>query len=236
MTTFVLVHGAWHGGWCYARVREKLQAMGHTVFTPTMTGLCDRSHLLSPSVGLQTHILDVANLLAWENLSEVVLCGHSYGGMVITGAADREADRLKALVYLDAFVPSHGQAAFDLRAPERNAIALKKAREKGAGWLLPPTRAATFKVNAADQAWVDAKCTDIPLACFTQPLHLTGAYKGIARKVYLRAAGCEAPDFDRVLAECAADPKWITDSVDCGHDVMVDDPDWLVERLIEAGE
>ena len=88
MTTFVLVHGAWHGGWCYARVREKLQAMGHTVFTPTMTGLCDRSHLLSPSVGLQTHILDVANLLAWENLSEVVLCGHSYGGMVISGVAD----------------------------------------------------------------------------------------------------------------------------------------------------
>ncbi len=104
MSTFVLVHGAWHGGWCWKRVRGALQAQGHQVFTPTLTGVADRSHLLSREVNLETHITDVANLMLWEELSEVVLCGHSYGGAVISGVADRIPDRISALVYLDAFV------------------------------------------------------------------------------------------------------------------------------------
>src|SRR5580704_13879861 len=94
MSTFVLVHGAWHGGWCWKRVRKALQAQGHEVFTPTLTGVAERSHLLSPQVNLETHIDDVANLIQWEELSDVVLCGHSYGGCVISGVADRIPDRM----------------------------------------------------------------------------------------------------------------------------------------------
>ena len=105
MTTFVLVHGAWHGGWCWREVAGRLQSAGHRVFAPTLTGLADRSHLLTRETGLETHILDIVNLLEWEELDDAVLCGHSYGGMVVTGAADRAAGRLRALVYLDAFVP-----------------------------------------------------------------------------------------------------------------------------------
>ncbi len=104
MSPYVLVHGAWHGGWCWQRVRGSLQARGQEVFTPTLTGLADRSHLLSPEVNLETHITDVTNLILWEELSDVVLCGHSYGGAVISGVADRIPDRIGALVYLDAFV------------------------------------------------------------------------------------------------------------------------------------
>ena len=111
MSAFVLVHGAWHGSWCWKRVRRALQARGHEVFTPTLTGVADRLHLLSPQVDLETHITDVTNLIRWEELADVVLCGHSYGGCVISGVADRVSDRIGALVYLDAFVLENAQSA-----------------------------------------------------------------------------------------------------------------------------
>jgi len=109
MSTYVLVHGAWHGSRCWKRVRKALQVQGDDVFTPTLTGLGERSHLLSPHVNLGTHIEDIVNLIKWEELSDVVLCGHSYGGCVISGVADRVPDRIGALVYLDAFVLKDGQ-------------------------------------------------------------------------------------------------------------------------------
>jgi len=232
MTTFVLVHGAWHGGWCWVRVAERLRRAGHTVFTPTLTGLADRAHLMSPTITLMTHIKDVVGLLEWEELSDVVLVGHSYGGVVITGAADRAARRVKSLIYLDALVPGHGQSAMDLRRPDQVAASLAAARAKGQGWRIPPTPAATFRVNEADQAWVDAKCTDLPLACFTERLHLSGAVDGIATRAYIRAGGYPAPQFDDALArfETAGHPTY---SLDCGHDVMVDMPEELTAILLD---
>ena len=233
MTTFVLVHGAWHGGWCWARVAERLQAAGHTVFAPTLTGLCDRSHLLAPTVSLMTHIKDVAGLLDWEELRDVVLVGHSYGGMVITGAADRTADRVRTLVYLDAFYPKHGQCAMDLRAPEQVAATMEAARTRGAGWRIPPTSAATFLVNEADRAWVDSKCTDLPLACFTEPLHLSGAVDRITDRVYIRASGYPSVPFDTALAECRS-AGIACHEIPVGHDVMVDAPEDLTRVLLES--
>lgn len=233
MSTFVLVHGAWHGGWCWVRVAERLRAAGHAVFTPTLTGLADRSHLLGPGVTLQTHIRDVANLLLWEELKDVVLVGHSYGGMVITGAADRVADRIRTLVYVDAFTPAHGQAAFDLRAPEANAIVLEKAKA-GGGWRVSPTKAEAFMVNPADRAWVDGKCTDLPLGCFTEKLYLSGAVDGIADRVYVRAGGYPNVPFDRALEAARADPRFRCHVVDCGHDIMVDAPEELTSILLES--
>lgn len=232
MTTYVLVHGAWHGGWCWTRVAARLRAAGHDVFTPTLTGLADRSHLLAPTVNLQTHVMDVASLLRWEDLEDVVLCGHSYGGMVIAGAADREAARVKAMVYLDAFVPESGQSAMDLRPKDRVEQAFAQARAHG-GWMLPPTPAATFKVNEADQAWVDSKCTLFPMACFTQPLQLAGAYMKPAKKMYIRAGGYPAPNFDAPVERFRNDPAWDVRIFDCGHDVMVDMPEELAAALLE---
>src|ERR1700728_4589280 len=116
--TFVLVHGAWHGGWCWRRVTDRLTVKGHRVYTPTLTGVADRSHLLSESVNLSTHVTDVVNLIRWEEMTDIVLCGHSYGGMVVTGVADKMSERIAALVYLDAFVPESGQSMQDLRPRE----------------------------------------------------------------------------------------------------------------------
>lgn len=232
MTTYVLVHGAWHGGWCWVRVAERLRAAGHTVFTPTLSGLADRAHLMSPTITLMTHIKDVVGLLRWEELNDVVLVGHSYGGVVITGAADREAGRVKALIYLDALVPGHGQSAMDVRRPDQVEATFAAARSKGAGWRIPPTKAKAFKVNEADRAWVDAKCTDLPLACFTEPLHLSGAVDGIKTRAYIRAGSFPAENFDKSLAKFASDGH-PTYTVDCGHDVMVDAPEELTRILLE---
>src|SRR5580692_5678378 len=121
--TFVLVHGAWHGGWCWQRVADRLRRDGHTVFTPTLTGLGERSHLLSSGIDLKTHITDVVNVMKWEGLNDVVLCGHSYGGMVISGVAEEMAPAIRSIVFLDAFVPQNGEAVQDLTGPAVQDIA-----------------------------------------------------------------------------------------------------------------
>src|SRR4051812_4113946 len=157
MATFVLVHGGGHGGWCYAKVAALLRAAGHEVRTPTLTGLGERAHLLGPGVGLETHITDVVNVLHFDDLYDVVLVGHSYGGMVITGAADRAADRVGRLVYLDAANPKNGQSLFDVAGP-----ILAVARENGRTVdgvelvLLPTPDAGTFYgvTDADDLAWM----------------------------------------------------------------------------------
>ena len=155
MATFVLVHGAWHGSWCWKRVRKALQAEGHDVFTPTLTGVGERSHLTSPQVTLDTHVADVVNLIRWEELTDVVLCGHSYGGCVITGVADRVAERLRALVYLDAFIPENGQSLHDTLPPEVAEAQVRGARESGDGWRVPPISGEFFQVNVEDRAWME---------------------------------------------------------------------------------
>ena len=144
MVTFVLVHGAWHGGWCWTRVARKLRAAGHEVHTPTLTGLGERAHLLTRDVDLDTHIADILGLFEAEEIEDAVLCGHSYAGMVITDVADRIADRLRAIVYLDAFVPDHGQSLFDLYGEDRTADARALAASDGDGWRMPPRPAAYF--------------------------------------------------------------------------------------------
>ena len=230
MATFVLVHGAWHGAWCWSRVRRALRAEGHEVFAPTLTGLADRSHLLSRDVDLSTHIDDVANLLRWEGLSDVVLCGHSYGGCVISGAADRAPQRIASLVYLDAFVLKDGESVHDALPPEARAGQLEGARAAGDGWKVPPISAEFFNVNAADRAWVDAQCTPQPLATFQQPLRLTGALDAIADRSFIFASGWGPSPFHYYDDAKAA--GWRTCDVPCGHDVMLDDPAFLTHELL----
>ncbi len=231
MTTFVLVHGAWHGSWCWQRVRKSLTDRGHEVFTPTLTGVGERSHLLARDVNLDTHIADVVNLILWEQLDDIVLCGHSYGGCVVTGAADRVADRVRALVYLDAFVLENGESAHDVLAPEQRRAQVEQAERVGDGWRVPPIPAAVFEVNESDRDWVDAQCTPQSLATFTQPVTL-GSRPDPARVTYILATGYAASPF-RPFAERAQRNGWRMLSVDCGHDVMLDRPDEMTERLLE---
>ena len=228
---FVLVHGAWHGGWCWRRVSDILSARGHRVFTPTLTGLADRSHLMSGAIDLDTHIADVVNLFRWEDIDRAVLVGHSYAGWVISGAIEQLEGRVSAIVYLDAFVPEHGQRGYDLTNGEmRAAIDAAKARGEVSR---PVPKAASFGVlTAADIAWVDAKMTPQPLGPALQPIALTGARERVAHKLYIRTPAFAQPGFDAALAKCQADPSWRTLVMPgTGHDVMVDQPTELADIL-----
>ena len=156
MSTFLLVHGAWHGGWCWKRVTPLLRAAGHEVFTPTLTGLGERKHLMSPDIGLDTHVQDVVGVLEYEDLRDVILVGHSYAGMVITGVAGRTPERIAHLVYLDAFVPEDGKSLMDYQPPEMAELFHEGTRTEGEGYKLPAViPPEVFGVTGeADLAWL----------------------------------------------------------------------------------
>lgn len=227
MATFVLVHGAWHGSWCWKRVRKALQQQGHEVFTPTLTGVGERSHLLAQSVDLQTHTMDVLNLIQWEELTDFVLCGHSYGGMVVSGVADRIPQRIRSLVFLDAFVPDNGESLVQF-APISGDQLID-------GWKSRPISAEVFGVNPVDRAWVDRQCTVQSLACFRQPVQLTGGIARIRRISYVYAsgwAGHQSPFYP--FYEKAKSRGWQTSEMACGHDAMLDQPDALTTLLLNS--
>ena len=232
MATFVLVHGAWHGGWCWQRVRRSLQRAGHEVFTPTLTGVADRSHLKSPQVTLDTHVTDVVNLMRWENLTDAVLCGHSYGGCVITGVADRVPERLRAVVYLDAFILDDGQSLHDALPPAVREAQVESANGSGDGWRVAPISAEFFNVNPADRAWVDAQCTPQPLATFQHKLTLRNTLPP-AKVTHVLATGYEHSPFPP-FHETARRRGWNAVTIACGHDVMLARPAELVAILEHA--
>ncbi|MDA0240709.1 MAG: alpha/beta hydrolase [Proteobacteria bacterium] len=231
MATFVLVHGAWHGGWCWRRVSDRLRAKGHDVYAPTLTGLGERSHLLSPMVGLETHIQDIVNVLKFEELTDVILCGHSYAGMVITGVIDREPDRISALVYLDAFVPSDGDCAMDHTKLNANGALQRAVDERGDGWRMPlPAMEAMGVFDHADIDWVEHLLVEHPVKSFNETLSLTGSPDHASRH-YILASGGTAPRFAHVHARMSEDPNWSTYEVPTGHDVMVTMPAELSDIL-----
>ena len=228
--TFVLVHGAWHGGWCWRRVSDHLEKRGHKVFTPTLTGLGERSHLLDEKVSLTTHVTDVVNVIKWEDLKDIVLCGHSYGGLIVSGVAEQVP--VASIVFLDAFVPENGEALAELASqPVREAITA--ASQKG-DIALKPVPAAVFRVNEKDRAWVDALCTPHPIATLKDKISLTGARERITKKAYIRAKGYPSMPFDAAHGKLSSSAGWRVYDVPCGHDVMVDMPERLVEILLEV--
>jgi pimeloyl-ACP methyl ester carboxylesterase len=228
MTTFVLVHGAWHGAWCWRRVARRLAGHGHEVFTPTLTGLGERCHLLAAGIGLDTHILDVVNEMKWQGVNDAVLVGHSYGGMVISGVAETMEKSISSFVLLDAFFPESGQALVDLSPPAVREAFL--AAERAGAATIPPRSAAMFNVNEKDRTWVDAQCTPQPIKCGLQTVTLRGARDRIAKKAYIRASAYPSEPFDRAFAK-ARDRGWTTYELACGHDAMLDAPERLAEIL-----
>jgi len=232
MTTFVLVHGAWRGSWLWKRVRPLLQAEGHEVFAPTLTGLADRSHLLAPEINLETHIDDVANLFEWEDLSNVVLCGHSYAGSIITGVADRIPERIAALVYLDAFVLEDGQCIHDTLPEEHREFQLQGAAA-GDGWRIPPIPAEVFNVNADDRDWVDQQCTPQPVATFQQPIRLSGKGEAVENVTYILTTEQPGSPFPPFFEKAKA-RGWKTLTIATGHDASIDDPEGVTKILLDA--
>jgi pimeloyl-ACP methyl ester carboxylesterase len=227
MATFVLVHGAWHGGWCWGKVAPLLRAAGHQVFAPTLTGLGERSHLFSPAIGLSTHIQDVVNVLVFEDLHDVILVGHSYGGIVITGVADRMRARIARLVYLDAFVAEDGASWRALRnapLPQEGAPAI------------PPRPLADFGVTAeADIDWAAPRLTPQPAQTAVEPLKLTDPNIVSAfPRTYIRCLDYAMPAFAALADRISRDPAWTYRAMNTGHDAMITAPAELSALLLEA--
>lgn len=231
--TFVLIHGAWHGGWCWSRVSDFLLSKGHKVYAPSLTGNGDRSHLLSKDVNLDTHIADIVNLFKWEDLKDVCLVAHSYGGWPVSGALEHIHTCVSSLVLLDAFKPENGQKGID-NASEFSKKSLLDALSRGEpGRKAPPANA--FTINEKDIPWLEAKMTPQPNGVAKQSIRLTGARDKVAKKTYIRAPRYPQLAFDQALAQCKADTSWNTIVMeDTGHDVMVDQPERLAEILIRA--
>jgi pimeloyl-ACP methyl ester carboxylesterase len=230
---YVLVHGAWHGGWCWRRVADRLVAAGHRVFTPTQTGLGERRHLLRADITLETFADDVRNLIEAEELADVILVGHSFGGRTISVVADRSSARLARLVYLDAGLPENGRSAFDLMAPEVRATRLEAARASSGGLSIPPPPAAAFGVvDAADAAWVERQLTPHPTATYASPIKLDRPLGNGLPATYIR---CTDPGYANTLkdAEYAQSrPDWQYLEIHTGHDAMVTAPAELADMLL----
>lgn len=230
MSDIVLVHGAFHGGWCWRRVVPLLVAQGHRVLCPTLTGLGERSHLLTPDTNLETHIADIVGCLRWEEVEDAVLVCHSYGGMPATGAADREAGRIAAMVWLDAYVPQDGRSALDLRNAHSDTIPLHPPQ----GAALAALPASAFGLTGADAAWVEPLLTPQPLATVTQPIRLGGAWRGIAVRHYHRATRYRAGYFDAMAAAAEHEPGWRVTRRDMAHDMMISEPEWTAAAILAA--
>jgi pimeloyl-ACP methyl ester carboxylesterase len=231
--TFVLVHGAYHGGWCWRRVADLLELHGHKVFAPSLTGNGDRSHLLSKDINLDTQIADIANLVTWEDLNDICLVAHSFGGWPASGALEHIYDHVGSIVWLDAFKPEDGQKGTDYIS-EFSRKAMEVAVARGEPGRKPPP-AKTFSLSEKDYAWIDSKLTQQPNGPAMQAIKLTGKRDRIAKKTYIRAPRYPQAAFDKALADCKAGGGWQTFVNDnSGHDVMIDQPAWLADLLLKV--
>jgi pimeloyl-ACP methyl ester carboxylesterase len=223
MACYVLVHGAWSGGWVYQAVARGLRQAGHEVYVPTLTGLGERAHLVGQGlpISLSLHIRDITALLECEDLHDVILCGHSYGGMVISGVASLMHDRIRTLFYLDAFLPANGQSLWDLLAEPVRASMMDSQRRSGQ--VAPIHRAGTegATIRRMPQSFL----------CFTEGVKLTGAEQSIAHRTYVYATENKPSSFVQFYEALRDDPGWSVKTVATGHMVMHDDPQALIVLL-----
>ncbi|MGQ0576544.1 MAG: alpha/beta fold hydrolase [Pseudonocardia sp.] len=232
MTTYVLVHGMWSGGHSFRRVRPLLARHGHEVFTPTLTGLGERAHLVSPQVDLSTHVQDVVNVLRYEDLREVVLLGHSYGGAVITGCLDHVADRVRHLVYLDAFVPRDGEAVRPLLGPPRDVAATLPPGD----WLLPP--APREFATPEETAFAVPRRRPHPVRTVLEPVRLSrplAEHDVTLTYVKATADGRDAPGgaaFWAAADHARTDPRWHYHEIATNHMVQHNEPEALATLLL----
>ena len=236
MATYVLVHGGGHGGWCYQRVARILRAHGHEVYAPSLSGLAERAHLLDARVDLRCHIDDVVALLHFEDLRDVILVGHSYGGMVITGAADRAADRVGRLVFLDAANPRNGESLVDVAGPVINAVRPFGEVVDGMELVLLPAPDAGLLYGVADPAdlaWMAERLTPHPWACFEQPLELANEDALWAIPQYHIVCTSTLATRDPELIGRARDEGRLWD-IDTGHDLMITEPAKTADALMQV--
>ncbi|MGW0203706.1 alpha/beta fold hydrolase [Nonomuraea sp. NPDC003201] len=241
MTTYLLVHGAWHSGQCWERVVPLLESAGHRVAAPSLTGHGDKAHLLSPEVGLDTHVGDIVGLILEEDLTEVILVGHSYAGLVISSAANQVPDRIARLVYLDAMVPEDGESAADVQPMTRALI--DRAAQSGGGWRVPPLPelpppAGLFGVtDPADAAWLRTMLSDQPVRTLRQPVRLDNPAVNAIPRTHIHCTvgkpdGITRRPVPETQPNGAPAQVW---ELETGHDCMITMPAELAELLLKLG-
>ena len=230
MATFVIAHGAWSAGWTWKKMRPLMRAAGHELFTPSYTGIGERSHLAHAGIDLNLHIQDLVQVLEYEDLRDVVLLGHSYGGMVATGVADRARARLRQLIYLDAFVPRHGESAMSLQPPVVQERMQGAVLAQGDGWRVPANPLPP-DTDAAEVAWAMPKRVMQPVKTLEQPIQLTGAVDTLPRS-YIYCTRSGPGDVFRPFAQRAqAEPHWQYVEIDASHNPHITFPEALMKVL-----
>src|SRR4051812_29017056 len=226
--TFLVCHGAWSAGWVWKKMHPLMQAAGHRLVTPTYTGLGERAHLANPSIDLETHIQDILNVIQYEDLRDIMLVGHSYGGMVATGVADRARDRATKLIYIDAFVPEDGQSLLDL-----NDVARPRMRElatSGDGWRVPPNPTPP-DTPPADVAWLNERRVHMPVKCFQSKLKLSGGPLALPRSYIYATRAAPLDTFGQFAKVTKNDPAWDYHEIDASHSPNVTAPEALMALL-----
>jgi pimeloyl-ACP methyl ester carboxylesterase len=222
MATFVLVHGAWHGGWCWSRIAPQLRAAGHIVHTPTMTGFGERSHLLNPDVGLETNVVDIMNVLSWEDLHDVILVAQSYAGMVTTSVADRMPERIAALCYINAFIPTDQISQNDLLPDWRREMIEEELANDPDAWRMPAPSPELIGVTDPEvAAWITDKMTVQSAKTMRDRATISGAIDRITNRTFIRATGYRNSTFDATVKEYMAHPVWRGVEIDTSHDAMI---------------
>lgn len=241
---FVLIHGAWHGGWCWEPVCKQLKAAGQRVHTPTLPGLAERGGELDATIGLGTHIEDACAFIEARDLRHLVLMGHSYGGMVITGIADAMKDRIAHILYLDAAVPTDGASMISYGAPRGQEVvaaterALRALAPDGIAMSPPPPSVLGIAPDHPLHDWTLARLTAHPLKTWLDPIRLrNGGADGLARTyVHCTRPVLAQTQFPFLAAMAAADPTWRYVEMPTGHDAMITDPDGLAQLLLATAD
>jgi len=234
--TFVLVHGGRHGGWAWRDIASRLRDLGYPTNIPTFTGLGERSHLLRPDIGLQTHVQDLVRVFDYGDLSDVVLVAHSYGGMPVAGAMQQVFDRVRSVVWLDAHLPREGESIFDLIGEERAAQMKQMVEQDGQGWFVPTSDASWWGLSDPEQiAWVNSKTTPQPLKTYTDPSGPTDrAWSHPGTTIECNPSKLPAVERDRQRARAESDPHFHHRMIDACHEPMLTHPDELTKLLVEA--
>ncbi|MYT70390.1 MULTISPECIES: alpha/beta hydrolase family protein [unclassified Streptomyces] len=242
MSTFLLVHGAWHNGRCWERLAPSLESAGHRVLTPSLTGYGDKAHLLGPEVGLDTHVEDVLKLIHEEDLSDVVLVGHSYAGLVISSVANEAPERIARLVYLDAMVPEHGETAVDVQPVTQSLIDL--AAGSAATWRIPPLPElpppfGLFGItDPTDAAWLRSLLSDHPVRCLQQPVRLDNPAARSIPRTHIHCVGTQPEGIVRrpvPATQPNGSPARVRE-LPTGHDAMITMPAELATLLLEPAQ
>jgi pimeloyl-ACP methyl ester carboxylesterase len=226
--TFLVCHGAWSAGWAWKKMHPLMAARGHRLVTPSYTGLGERAHLANPSIDLEMHIGDILNVIKYEDLRDIVLVGHSYGGMVATGVADRARDRVTQLIYIDAFVPDDGQSLLDLNEPAR--LRMQELAKSGDGWRVPPNPTPS-DTPRADVAWLTERRVDMPIKCFLAPLKLHGGGLTLPRSYVYAKRITPADTFGPFARRAKSEAGWRYYEIDASHAPNVTAPQALMALL-----